>query len=350
MTPVEPVKPKPHGRILWQRRFAASLSKDALVLADGLVLCGRQADTMVLYRLDGATGHVRWVESLNESVTPPLGLLRCGDQGLTLLRDGTITQTDLTTGRMSKHVLDGDVTGSGLGRADHAFLQVKQGDQNSWVRWNTRSQTVAWSAHDPTSGGTPVFLNVAGARLIMAWDQDDHIGLTALDIKTGTPLWRTLEVTGRLLDLWCLCDRLDVVSSQEGVLGIDTETGAVRNRRFRRVPFTDGRLAGDCFLAVFEEDGHKLIRTFNALVGPALGDITDGFGRLIGAHCGEALIAGKDEQPELRTLPHLSPVMIPDMESIGPIKWVHWARDTAYLVGNDTHMVTAIELPSRSIE
>ena len=334
----------PSAHILWQRRFAYALWSDVVVLADGLIAVQDHPDGAQLHRVEASTGQSRWVLSLGK----PLGfpLVRVGRHIYTTPTSGELIGIEIATGtqcRLNPPGLTGRLTGPCASKNTVIFLRSETGNAHEILAIDTQTETILWRIPDPSQGTANAQCSVTMDRLLFAWSSDGVIHVTAISTSTGEAYWRTSNIEGECLELWALCERIDVVTLGEGIVALDFNTGKVRNKRYRPLEYSEATLAGEHLLASLKDEDGRFLRSTHTLIGPPLGEVRKGFQHVIGADCSAVLIEHTDGYPEMFSLPHLQPVTLRDVKLVGPTAAVFWARDTAYFLGKDGHTLTGVD-------
>jgi hypothetical protein len=166
-------------------------------------------------------------------------------------------------------------------------------------------------------------------------------------METGEARWTNQDGEGHLNDLWAVAGLTDLVTDVDGILGIDTATGRTRNQRFSNFPFQRALAVGESFVMVTETKGDRVIFCFNSVGENITGKMRDPIDRIIAASPGEVLATREDGSLALFALPGLDPVALPEAEQIGAVLTAYFARDVAYLLSDDQHTLTALDLDAR---
>ncbi len=342
-------RPAQQARILWQVRCDTPVGRRLLPIASGVIVPTGRGSRTAIRRIGLSTGDTLWEATLDAPAAASIA--RTGRTLAVPLTAGRLASLDILDGAptpFSWQRVMGELADPVYAHGGRVYLRLMPGTGARLVAFEVGRDAPLWTVTDPTRGASGTRLAVTRDRLIVAGAATrETVSVTAFDLADGQLRWQQDKLDGQLLDLWALAGVIDVLTSEEGLFGLDAETGAIRSHRHADLPSPRAWLAGDSLLALTKQKSEQTLFCMNAMgeqVTGRLREPQDRLERVIGAHPGEVLVSRPGGAPALYRLPGLEPIALPEADAIGPTHSVTWARDVAYLVSEDRHTITALEL------
>lgn len=342
----EEAPPIDQAAALWQVRLDAPVASTIVPVADGVLVPLKRGGRSSVRRISVDDGESVWETMFDGPLVAEL--VRTGNVLAVPLTEGRLVSVDLTDGSGSEvqwATQMGEFSSPAIGRRGVIYLRLMAGTGTKLVAFRAGQGAALWEEADPTKGAPDARLAFAHDTLVMAATTGDKAvtayGVTARD---GKCLWENTDAEGTLQDLWAIADVVDLVTDADGILGINVRTGVTRNQRFADFPFERAYEVAETLVMVTRAKGKRVMFSFTALGEQIQGRLREPLECVVGASPSEVLLTMADGTPALYTLPGLKQVLLPDADVIGTVSQVAFSRDVAYLVGEDRHTLTAIDL------
>lgn len=335
------------ARLLWQRQVKGRVKGILMPLAHGVVALESAPNGVRVNALSVKDGAPLWrtmVEGSKRGHLARTGKLLCVStpEQLTLLDMGS----GAAIGHVAAH--SSEAFGGSVVAREGMFYAVLAGRRGAArvVAIDGASGTECWRFKAEKGSARDTQLHVRGARvLVMQTIAGGKFQWTSLDRMSGKRQWRRKEAGAKVISHAIFTGSGDFVRARGGVMGWDLRDGAHRRTRFSSLEYGAGVLAGQTFLAAVRQGQEDGMLALDVVSGELRGRLPADVTRIIGAHTSEVLTEHSDGYPELFAMPTLGPIALPEVRQIGPTQSVAWARDVAYLLGHQGHLISALALP-----
>jgi len=337
--------PTQRARVLWQQGFTAEIRATPLALGGGVVVSLERPDGALLRRVEADEGATVWEHDLgHHTVGPPV---RTGELIAIPLAGGhlaTVSAADGSPIEPAWTPLPGPAHDDLVAAGGRVFVRCGHGDGASLSCYVAGRARPAWTVPDPAAGALHARMRVTrGVLVVAAAHDEDGVIVIGVDCESGRGRWSHRSDALVLHDLWAVGGVVDVVTSS-GVVGLDATTGEHRTTRFTGFPLDSARAVGEHLVAMMEGHMGPVLLCFHIVTQRLVGRISRAMTRLVGAHESEALITLINGDPVFYAIPELTPVDLPEAEAINPPGVTAWSRDVVYVVSEDGHLLTAVDL------
>ncbi len=331
---------------MWQVRLDAPVAQALVPLADGVLVPMKRGARASVRRIQVDEGETVWETMFDGPLVA--GLARTGDILAVPLTEGRLVALHVNDG--SGHEVQwaqqmGEFCDPVMARMGSIFVRLMSGTGTKVQAFGVGKRAPLWAAEDPTESSPDARLAQAAGVVVMAGTSSDkRVTVAGLERDSGRVKWSNGDAEGTLQALWAVAGVVDVVTDADGILGINPHTGKTRNQRFADFPFERAFEIGETLLMVTRAKGDRVMFSFTSLGEQIQGRLRDPLERVVGVSPSEVLVTMIDGSPALFTLPDLTRVELPEADVIGPCNQVAFSSDVAYLVSEDRHTLTALDL------
>lgn len=334
------------ARIIWQLRVDGVIARRPLALGDGILVPMMREGDIVVRRIHVFDGGTEWETVLDGPGTTDIA--RTGSTVIVPLTGGRLASLRLEDGMPTEWMWDrvmGEFTDPITARGGRCFVRLMPGTGARLACFEAHRERPLWDIADPAHGATGSRLITTAGLLIEFNEDGGQLQMTAINLVDGRVRWKNRDIQGRLLDVYACAGILDVLTDKHGVTRVDIETGLPRNRRLSSFPFDNAMIVGEALLMEAIVKNKRALFSFGSVGESVISRLRNQpIAEITSASTTEALVRLETGLPAFYSLPDLRPIAFPEAESAGPTERVVWTQYVAYLISEDRHTITAVEL------